>query len=37
VTAGRILGSAVFGNVEIKTLPSCALLEAGQIARRLGA
>jgi hypothetical protein len=32
-----ILGSAVFGNVEIKTLPSRALLEAGQSARRLGA
>lgn len=33
----RIVGSAVFGNVEIKTLPSRALLEAGQSARRLGA
>jgi hypothetical protein len=33
----RIVGSAVFGNVEIKTLPSRALLEPGQVARRLGA
>jgi hypothetical protein len=33
----RIVGSAVFGNVEIKTLPSRELLEAGQRARRLRA
>jgi hypothetical protein len=33
----RIIGTAVFGNVEIKTLPSRALLESGQSARRLGA
>lgn len=33
----RIVGRAVFGNVEIKTLPSRALLEASQHARRLGA
>jgi hypothetical protein len=33
----RIVGSAVFGNVEIETLPSRALLEAGQGTRRLGA
>jgi hypothetical protein len=33
----RIVGHAVFGNVEIKTLPSRALLEAGHAVRRLGA
>jgi hypothetical protein len=32
----RIVGNAVFGNVEVKTLPSRALLEAGKNARRLG-
>lgn len=33
----RIVGSAVFGNVEIKTLPSRELLEAAHSARRLRA
>jgi hypothetical protein len=30
----RIVGKAVFGNVEIKTLPARALLEAGAGRRR---